>query len=323
MTILVDDLLEETKLRAFTPESQVSLSDAQILRILDRIIQLKIIPLIESTNQNYFVTTEEEDLVAGVREYSIPARSVGRTLRDLKMGGVNSTTDEIENLCNVPLIDISDEQYYQSQSYSMKNCGFYFFGDKIKLVPKVPTQIQALRLQKWYRIAVSSMVLSDAAMLVQSVSDPDVIVSSVPDGYEAGVLVDFIQGESGCSILGMDAAITNVSGTTITFAADTIPLTLQAGDWISLAGTSPVVTMIPNEAESLIQTLGAQRILKILGDSEGAKDLTEDMQEEMKYLLQMLQPRIDGEPIVIINRNGLLRSRVGSYSNLSNYIPIT
>lgn len=323
MTILVDDLLDETKLRAFTPESQVSLSDAQILRILDRIIQLKIVPLIESTNQNYFVTTEEEDLVAGISEYAIPTRSVGRTLRDLKIGGVNSTTDEIQNICNVPLIDIADEQYYQYQSYSMQNCGFFFFGDKIRIVPKVPDQIQELRLQKWYKIAPSSLVTSDDAMLVLSVSDPDVIVSSVPDGYEAGVLVDFIQGKSGCSILEMDAAISNVSGTTITFAADTVPLTLQAGDWISLAGTAPVVTMLPNEAESLIQTLGAQRILKLLGDSEGAKDLNEDAADEMKYLLQLLEPRIDGEAIVIINRNGLLRGRVGNYSNLSNYIPIT
>lgn len=315
MAILVDDLLSETKLRAFTPASQVSLSDAQILKIIDRIIQLKLVPLIESTNQDFFVTTEEEDLVASVTEYSIPTRAVGRALRDLKIGAIDQNTDETINVWNVPLIKLEDEQYYQYTSYNMQNIGFFFKGDKIRIVPKVPAQIQPLRLQKWYRIAPSYLVQSSGAMYVESVSDPDVVVSSVPDDYEIGTVVDFIQGVSGNSILAMDKAISNISGTTITFAADTIPLDLRAGDWISLAQTAPVVTMIPNEAASLIETMAAQRCLKILGDSEGANDLEEDKQEEMKYLLQILEPRIDGEPTIVINRNSLLRGKVGYYNN--------
>ena len=118
MTIFVDDLLEGIKTRALIVSSRITLTDPQILMQADRIMQLKVVPLIESTQSDFFVTIEEEDIVGGQNEYSIPYRAVGRTLRDLKMGQINQSTDEIFNIFNVVLVKIEDENLWQWNGFN-------------------------------------------------------------------------------------------------------------------------------------------------------------------------------------------------------------
>jgi len=316
MTILADDLLSGIKMRALIATSEVTLSDTNILTLANQIMQVKIVPMIESTQSDFFVTTEEEDFVAGQTEYSIPYRAIGRTLRDLKVGQTGSDGNLIRaTVYSVRLIKLEDENLFQYNGFNYVGWGFYFKGDKIHIVPDVPATLpQPLKLQKWFRIAPSKLVESSNAALVVSVSDPDVIVSSVPSNLSTNSVVDFIQGISGNSIIEQDATITNISGTTITFGAGVVPSSLQAGDWISLAQTAPLATMIPNECQSYIETLTVQRALKLLGDIEGAQALESDAKEEKSNLLLMLEPRIDGEPKIIINRNSILRSRVGGFN---------
>jgi hypothetical protein len=277
-----------------------------MLAFADDIISSRIVPLLESVNQDYFVTKTTTDLVASQSEYQIPYRAVGRALRELKIADSNN------NVRNISLVTIEDSYVYDSSSMTV---GFYFLGDKIRLVPDVPSSLPSQALHIWYRLPPSQLVQSTAAARVTSVSDDDVTVSSVPSTLSTGVDIDFIQGRSGSTIYAIDKTITNISGTTLTFAADTVPSDLTVGDYISLAGTSPVVNFVPNECYSLIESQTAYRILTALGDFEGAKMLAEDIAVEERNIKMLLEPRIDGEPTVIINRWGLVRGN--KFSNRS------
>lgn len=301
MAITADQLLAGVKRRISVPANQVLLENSDILAMADAVIRSHIVPIFESVNQDFFVTSTNVALVANKSEYDIPYRAVGRALRDLKLK--DSATDEVfvRSLSKVAITDI--ELVLGNTDVS----AFYFKGDRIALVPSVGSATQTKYLEVWYRIVPSTLIEISSAATVVSVGATDITVNATPTSITNLTPVDFIQAKSGSRIYSMDVTPTATTSTTISFSASDIPSDLTAGDYIALAGTAPVVTMIPNEAYSLIESLVAKRALKAIGDFEGAKVVDEDIREEEKGLLKIIEPRIDGEPTVIINRTGLVR----------------
>lgn len=300
MAVTSDRLIAGVKRRITMPASQALLTNEDILEIADDIISSRMVPLLESVNQEYFVRVENQPLVASQSEYPIPYRAVGRALRELKL------RSSPNNIMNIAMIALEDAQIFQPSALTI---GFYFLGDKIKLVPDPPATISAGQsLEVYYRLPPSKLVPLSNAMLVTSVSAPNVVVQGVPTGYEAGVPIDFIQGRSGNSIYDMDINIQNVNGTTITFADGEVPSDLTVGDYICFAGYSPVINFIPNECYSLTESYTAQRVCNVVGDFDGGNVISQtDIPLEEKNMKMILEPRIDGEPTVVINRYGLVR----------------
>lgn len=315
MTVTVDQFLERLKARVTLPANNELLSTTSLLTIGDDVVRDKMVSLMMSVNQNYFVTTETETLVDGQDAYSIPYRAIGRTLRDLKLV---STGDE--RASDMSLVALEDEHMFVAGGGGGTPSFFYFEGDQIKLRP-VPNTT-SYYLKKFYDLQPGCMVTSSSAACVASVAGNVVTISgAMPSVITAGVDVDFIQGRQGCRTLGMDETVTNVSATDITFAsADDIPASLAAGDFVSLAQTSPVV-QFPDEALPLIVTLAAVRVMHAVGDFEAQSKLEEDAARQETSLLKLITPRIQGENTKIVNRRGLLRgqgfnfwrSRYGSY----------
>jgi len=259
------------------------------------------VSLMMSVNQNYFVTSENETLVSSQDAYCIPYRSIGRTLRDLKLvqNDSNSSTSDMS------LVALEDEHLFARDGVPRF---FFFQGDRIMVRPTPNTT--DFYLKKFYDLQPSRMVTGSEAALVASITDNVVTVTgSMPSEITTGVLVDFIQGKQGCRTLGMDATTTNVSATQITFASsDDIPSDLVAGDYVSLFQTTPVV-QFPDEAVPLIITLSAVRVMHAIGDFEAQDKLEQDAARQEVALLKMIAPRIEGENTKIVNRRGLLRGQ--------------
>jgi hypothetical protein len=299
MAVTTDRILAGVKRRAIVPTNQVTLDDDDIIALLDDVIKVHVIPLIDGVNGEFFVTSTNTDLVAGQSNYDIPYRSVGRTVRDVKM--INTSTNTVRNC---PYVEPEDVHLYTDTALDY---GHYFKGDQIYSVPDVPSTYSGDEaFQIWYKMRVSSLVKLANAAKVASISSPNIEVESVGDIVTNSV-VDFIQGQSGNRIHSIDKTCTNASGTTLTFAAADIPSDLAVGDYISLKGTSPVVTMIPDECSPWIERLGAREVLLSIGDDVGANQLNGGIDQERTNLLQIFEPRNEGEPKVIINRQGLVR----------------
>lgn len=306
MAVTTDRLLAGIKRRAVIPTNQVLFDDDDILDFIDDVIKVHVVPLVDSVNGEYFVTSSLTALVASQSNYKIPSRAIGRTIRDLKLEDTTSGS-----VRNCPYIEPEDIHLHNNTAL---NFGHYFKGDEIYLVPDVGSTLTATEsLQIWYKLRPSAVVKLTKAAKVSSVSIPEdltdpgtVVVESVGDVVTSSV-IDFIQGTSGNGILGMDKTCTNVAGTTLTFLGSDIPTGLAAGDYISLAGTAPVVTMIPDECSPWIERLTAQEILLSIGDDIGADKLSPGLAIEKRNLLSLLEPRNEGEPKIIMNRSSLAR----------------
>jgi hypothetical protein len=301
MAITTDSLLAGVKRRGILATNGTRLQDPDLIALIDGTIKTIVVPFLDSCNGNYFVRTDTVPIVANQSTYDIPYRSVGRTLRDLK---ITNTDNDYKRDC--PQITYEDAY---SQEYNGYRYSHYFEGDQFTLVPNVSgTVATSDSLLVSYKIMPSNLVRLSQAAKVVSVSDPNVTVESVGD-VATNSVVDFIGGRAGNRIYSFDATVTNVSGTTITFGADVIPSDLTAGDYISLAQTSPVVNMVADECGPWIELLATRKALQALGDSEGANEITPDIQQEQENLNKIMEPRNEGEPKVIIDRRGLVRGR--------------
>ena len=301
MAITSDRIIEGVNRRISNPQAQGLLLDSDILAFCDDIVQEEIIPILESVNQDFFVTKFEQLITPGQSLYSIPYRAIGRSLRELK---IRDQTGQY--LRNLPLIPIEDAYtYYQWNTV----VGFHFEGDRIRLVPGVPTSLANDQyLVFWYRIPPNQLVPYTEVSQVVSILGNVITVDQVPASFNALPLVDFIQGQSGSTIYSINIPISSVGVNTITFASSAeIPTELQAGDFISLNGQSYVLNYIPNEAYPLVETLTCRRCLQAISDYEGIKVLDIDAERARTNLKMILEPRIDGEPTIIVNYSSISR----------------
>lgn len=279
------------------PASQTAFDDDKMLLVADQIVKRKLVPLIMSLRQDYFVYSEEEATVEDQAAYDIPYRAVGRIVRDLKL------IDSSDNTRDMTLLPLERAHEYTSSSTTHS---FYFKGDQVVLVP-APTSAD-YSIEWWYLLQPSKFVKEEDCAEVTSTTLTVVTVPLVPSTITAGVVVDFIRGTAGGRILAMDKTVQSVTSSTITFTSGDIPTDLAEGDWISVKQTTPVA-MLPDEAQPLLALMTTQRILRSIGDMEGATSLNEDIKDAEKELKMLLEPRVQGEPTPVFQRYGLLRGR--------------
>jgi len=298
-----DALIAGLKNRGIVPSSQVLFDDSDFLTFADRVISGQMVPLMISVRQDYFVTKVNQTLTSGTSEYAIPARAIGRAIRDLKLVQSSQTVYDLYK------IDLEDEHYYYNTA---SPACFYMNQDYIVLRPTPSNSTDILQI--WYEIAPSSLVKLDECGVVQTIASNSLTLTTTPPAELAtGVYVDVIRHRPGHSITHMDLLITGITGNQLNFATDSITTALvTAGDYVSVAGTTPVI-QLPEECYSLIETLTAARFLQSNGDNDAARMLEDKAKEEMIQLKLILEPRSRGEPTVIVNRNGLLRGDKGRY----------
>lgn len=299
-----DDILTSVKRAVSVPASQPLLTDADLLSLADEIIASRIVSLIESFDSEFFLRRSVVAIVGGQELYDIPYRSMARGLRDIWL------VDNVTNRRNLPLIALEDLPMYINSTLV---AGFLFQGDQIRLVPGVPSLTTAVSLEIWWRLPPSKLIGVSSAGVVTNISYAQagfdlVTMSSVPAFCSTGLEIDFVKKKSGSSILEYDKIIQSVNGNTLSFTEGDVPSTLAIGDYICPPGQSPVLNDIPNEAIGLIRSHVTYRILMAIGDYEAANLVNkQDIPAEEKDFKSIMSPRIDGEPIIVINRRSLVR----------------
>lgn len=303
MAITSDSIIEGINLRISNPQTQGLLNNASILALTSQVVKGYVIPLLESTTEGFFVREIVQPVIANQSKYSVPTRSVGRSLRELKISDSSSNYYR-----NCPQISLENAYLYQNWTSVI---GFMWMGDTIQLVPSPPTNLTIdQNLHLWFYLPPNKLVESSRTATVTNINRPlnQVTVDAIPSGMEVNSKIDFIQSVSGNSIYQFDKNINGLLGTTLTFGADTIPIELIEGDYINIAGESSVLNFIPNECETWIITTVAQRCLRAISDFDGARELDGDFKLEKENLLKLLEPRMDGEPEIILSYNTIARS---------------
>jgi hypothetical protein len=132
--------------------------------------------------------------------------------------------------------------------------------------------------------------------------------NSVPEHITNESVIDFLQTKGGHRSykLSYELPMNSVSGNIISFPKNVVPLNFVVGDYICLENES-IIPQIPSDLHSLLAEKTCARILMSIGDSEGLQVSAAKINELEKRQGTIVDNRVEGAPIKIVNKNSLLR----------------
>lgn len=296
-----DELIDDVKTTASIPEAQPRFSTTGILRIMTRILQSKIVPMIMSVREEYFVNYEDYDIdPTNTTGYKIPSTAVGMKTRSVVL--VNQSNQL--NITSLPRLSLEQVSGYYYGMYVP--FGFFVQNNNVILWP--PNQSSLTNtLRIYYLERTKNLVLEEEAGQIEVIAGNVLTLSNVPTDWATGTMLNGIYGIPGFETVANDREITNIASLDVT-VDDVTGLTV--GDWVSLQGYSPIA-QIPVEAQQLLVQATALEILKSLGDTEGYQKLEIEYQTMVKYVMDVLSPRVDGSPKKVIGSGSGISEWVG------------
>jgi hypothetical protein len=281
-------LIADVKRRGHFPTSQSTFQTSDLLKILNDALYAVIVPLIQSAQEEFFVTYSDTTIVAGTDAYAIPSRAIGGALRDV------ATVDGAE-LTSLERLDP------EVITHDDRPEGFMLRGNKVVLYPS-PVQSGTLRLSYYRR--PSELVATSSCGLITAINTGtnEVTVSSTPSGWTTNTSIDIIPSTPHFDALSEAVAISSVAGTTITLPS--LPSGLAVGDYLTPAGQSPI-PQVPVEAHPLLAQAAALRCASDQGTDDAFKRLADVYSRMERDFLQILSPRVEGAPKKVNNRGGI------------------
>lgn len=291
MSTTTTDLISEIKILGSFPATNDLFSNSDYLSILNREMLSVVIPVLNTVNQEYFITYQDTVVTSGTDTYRIPKRAIGGTLRDVQL---------IDTAGNVQNLKRLFEEDKTSTSSGLN--GYYLKGNNIILSPTPTNSSDTLR-QVYFRRPSKLVATSSCAVItaIDTVNN-QVTVSATPTSMTTGTSIDFVQGESPYDLLNTSVSISGVSGTTISFTS--LPTELAVGDYLCPAGES-CLPMVPDELVPML----VQAALCVCLSSKKDKSVELELQklEQMKQsIISMLVPRVKSDDVKVFNRNSIL-----------------
>jgi hypothetical protein len=169
--------------------------------------------------------------------------------------------------------------------------------------------------------AISSSIVileyTERTLLISSTNPVDLAIQStitmnslsVPAEIVGGMLVDILQTDAGHSTLLFDVKLTGnaVSATSITFNESQLPQEFVAGDYVCLQYEC-IIPQIPTDLHNLLAERTCARILEAQGDAAGLQAANAKIKELENGQNIILDNRVEGSPLKVFNRSGLLRN---------------
>lgn len=290
-------LLAQARRLAFAPtNSAAGSADSDLISDMDFEMRSVLTPKLRSINEEYFVTHSDTTISSGVSSYAIPTRAVAGSLRDVQLVRTDNS------LQYLPRLEISELPMIMGINPTQAGTplGWYPEGNNLIMFPSPGVGIGSLR--QYYEQRPGDLVALSAAGLISQINTgTGVVTCNIPGTFTTSQSYDFVKGTPHFDTWATNKTATAVGGATITFATTDLPSNLAVGDYVCLAGQSPV-PQIPYELHPLLlQSL----IIQILG-STGQRGKLQDA--ERKYGAMATQawdsllPRIKGKTRTAINR---------------------
>lgn len=299
MPYTADDLIDEVRLEANLPPAAEddNLTDAEILRMADKLIQRRWIPFVHSAQGYYRVTSKTVEVSSeGVR---VPKRAVGATLDEIKVSDSNGN-----DLYNIPEITIEKRGSYES-SYHYDRLSYSFEGDIIKFQPS-DTSISHVKLYYQWRPGKLVETSSSRVMEITSISGAE--LSGTPNtNWDANTLFDVVQAVPNYDLLLDETAPTGDPNATASVIFSSEVSGVAVGDYVVEHGYTPVIHL-PEEVFPLLVSSIVVRCLMRVGDTEQASYESDILEKDSQAVKQLLIPRNRGENRKIVNRYSPLRS---------------
>lgn len=276
-----EEIIASVLLRSGFPTDNY-FTNAEMLTIMNDETKLVINPLVMRLQEEFLLQTKDYTIVSG-SSYRLPKRALGGKLRDVKIyDGTN-----YQNLNRL----FEEDRANNPVGYYLNRNSLELSGD-----------FTAQTLRVTYYLTPSQLVLTTAVATIASIdSATQITVTSLPSTISTSTQIDFIQSTGQYDLLAIDQTISSIAGTSLVFSS--LPTDLAVGDYVCLAGQSPVPTIPVDLHPVLVQAtlctcLNSKKDKAIEIEGPKLAKLIETMEE-------MLQPRVDNGSIYLSGQ-GLL-----------------
>lgn len=239
-----DAIIKKVRLYDFSTSSQTQYEDTDILLILDDMIRELIMPNLIVLNEGYGLIKEDNLLVAGQTDYPVPKRAILNMLSFVRILRSDGTEKNLERVPPSRINFRDPNRTGTPSSYAM-----YDLSIKFDSIPLAGTN-ESYRIHYFRR--PNKLVLLASAALVDSVNKATGVVTyvSVPAGFTATSIHDFIYRNSPFTILNEEVQASALAGLTQTFPIPAVQ-NLNKGDYVCLTGET-IVPGIPIEVFQLL-----------------------------------------------------------------------
>lgn len=292
----VNELVTDVKTTASVPAAQPRFSVDGIIKIMTRILQSKIVPMMMTVREEYFVDYEDYQIVQGNNlGYPIPKAAVGMKVRDVCLVNQQANLLNMTTLPRLSLEEISATQYGQYVPF-----GIYIQNNNVILWP--PNQSAPTNTLRMYFIRRTNVLTSSANCgQVEGIAGNVLTLTQVPTTWVVGDLINTIDAEPGFNTTARDREITDITGLDVTL--DDVE-DIAETNWVALNGYSPIA-QIPVEAQQLLVQATALEILKSMGNDKGYQKLEVEYKQLVEYVMDVITPRVDSSPKKALAVNGI------------------
>lgn len=297
-------LLSDIKSRGMIPTSQSTFTEEGMLNLATTVLWSKVVPLLKSVREEFYVDRLDYSIVAGKEFYAIPERAVGSMLRDLLYTSDNTVTNNSTFYsCDRLEPDRAPETHNYTGGFGTPS--FYFVNNQVTLKP-VPSSAQGTLRMRYYRRPNALVTVNSCAKITAVNSTTEVVVNAIPLSWTTSELFDITPAKPHYRPYAIDQAVTTLDtvGLTITFSSPVLDEegnnALSVGDYIGKA-TETCIPEIPLEMQPLLAQRTVAKVLEALGDEQGfarAEGMGDKLEEEV---LDLISPRIDGEPRKVVS----------------------
>jgi hypothetical protein len=305
--LTTNSLITTIKRRAMVPLDEDTFTESDIIDIMNEEMNIHLLPLVLRVHEEYYVHEINKPLVTNQNRYDIPYRSIGNKLRDLHY---RNDSGQLYEMSRVSPDHRSDNQL--SYSSGLLN-QFYVENNQIVLLCDQSSNTGYLSMT--YFIRPNELVKDSRASIIESIDTTNGVITviSFPTHFNSTNKFDFISAKSPNQIYNYDITpVSKNSATrTLTFSINDLPKGLCVGDYIMKAEET-IVPQLPTELIPILAQRTSIKMLEAMNDTEGLKNALSDLQKMEDNALTLIDSRVDGAPIKINNRSGLLR---GSNNN--------
>ena len=303
-----DDLIESVKRRALVPSGQSTFTDDDFLAFANEEMNLGMVPTVVTMHEDYFLFTEEIDIVPGKVTYPIPYRAIGNKVREI------SFKDSNGNIFEMTRIGVGDLPFYNGPYTYNRVYAYYLSNNEISLVPQSINISNGTKLRVSYYIRPNSLVLLENVAPITQINDgmtpgtKDIYVSNLPENFTTSQLFDLVKVKSPHKCLKIELSAISVNTTTkvITLNESDVPSDLAVGDHICLA-TESAIPQIPSDLHVVLAHRVATRVLEAIGDTEGLQNANQKLAEMEKKTEALIDNRVEDAPAKVVNRHAIIR----------------
>jgi hypothetical protein len=312
MSSTADSLLTTVRRKARLPQGR--LTDAQILAVADETMSGIMVPYVRRFQEEYFVHSEDQSIVADQGNYRVPRRAQLASTRNVVY------TDASGN--ETPLTEVGPVKAPLSRSAGNPSSripyGYYLQNGELWLVPTPSVAVGTLTVSyfrrpgKLVKEASSSNDVAASGAAVASVSGTAFICDYVPTGWANADIVCWIQDHSGFDSLIDDVVLSNTAtGASGGFNLSAVPSVLIASDdradtYINRREESTPI-MLPEDTHPLFYTAVTAEVLSEIGRKDDAAKFLEDLSRKMGNMARSLENRNRGSSPRVFSWNSTLR----------------